>query len=147
MNNDLISREYMKKAIEQFFVREKYYHPHSKGRKTIPTEEVIDIIDNAPTVEPETKVVANVTFDKEQMEELVEKAKADILAQIERPIGKWKVFMVGREGEKIINITYHCSECGRSIVYIPNSVDPDETTFLAKYPFCHCGADMRGGAE
>ena len=51
MNNDLMSREYMKKAIEQFFVKEKYYHPHSKGRKTIPTEEVIDIIDNAPTVE------------------------------------------------------------------------------------------------
>ena len=51
MNNDSISREYMKKAIEQFFVREKYYHPHSKGRKTIPTEEVLDLIDNAPTVE------------------------------------------------------------------------------------------------
>jgi hypothetical protein len=48
MNNDLISRKYMKEAIEQFFVREKYYHPYSKGRKTIPTEEVLDIIDTAP---------------------------------------------------------------------------------------------------
>ena len=48
---DLISREYMKKAVDQFFVREKYYHPYSKGRKTMPTEEVIDIIDNAPTVD------------------------------------------------------------------------------------------------
>lgn len=48
---------------------------------------VEDCIDNAPTVtvEPETKVVANVTFNKEQVEELVEKAKADVLAQIERP--------------------------------------------------------------
>jgi len=52
MNNDLISRKYMKEAIEQFFVREKYYHPYSKGRKTIPTEEVLDIIDTAPAVEP-----------------------------------------------------------------------------------------------
>ena len=43
---DCISREYMKKAIEQFFVREKYYHPHSKGRKTIPTEEFIKTIKN-----------------------------------------------------------------------------------------------------
>ena len=50
MNNDLISRKYMKEAIEQFFVKVKYYHPYSKGRKTIPTEEVLDIIDNAPTV-------------------------------------------------------------------------------------------------
>ena len=55
MNNDLISRKYMKEAIEQFFEMVKYYHPHSKGRKTIPTEEVLDIIDNAPTVEPKLK--------------------------------------------------------------------------------------------
>ena len=51
--------------------------------------EVIMTIDNAPTVEPETKVVANVTFNKEQLEEIVEKAKADILAQFERPQGEW----------------------------------------------------------
>lgn len=47
------------------------------------------IIDNAPTVELETKLVANVTFNKEEVEELVEKAKADVLAQIERPQGEW----------------------------------------------------------
>lgn len=46
------------------------------------------LIDNAPTVEPKTKLVANVTFNKEQMEELVEKAKADVLAQIEEK-GEW----------------------------------------------------------
>jgi len=50
---------------------------------------VFDLIDNAPTVEPETKVVASVTFNKEQLEEMVEKAKTDILAQIERPQGEW----------------------------------------------------------
>jgi hypothetical protein len=53
--------------------------------------EVLNLIDNAPTVEPETRLVANVTFDKEQMEELVEKAKADILAQIERPQGEFNL--------------------------------------------------------
>lgn len=38
-----------------------------------------ELVENAPTVQPEPKVVANITFDKEQLEELVEKAKADIV--------------------------------------------------------------------
>lgn len=52
-------------------------------------QDIENCIDNAPTVEPETKLVANVTFNKEQREELVEKAKADILSQIERSQGEW----------------------------------------------------------
>lgn len=63
-------------------------------KNTVPyveQERILDIIDNAPTVEPETKLVANVTFNKEQMEELVEKAKADILAQIEIPQGEFSL--------------------------------------------------------
>ena len=84
-------------------------------------------IDNAPTVEPETKLVANVTFNKEEMEELVEKAKADILAQIERPQGEWKE---GTQG-------YYCSEC--------ETID----RFYFEHNFCpNCGASMKkGGAE
>ena len=88
---------------------------------------VMDIIDNAPTVEPETKVVINVTFNKEQMEELVEKAKADILAQIERPQSEW---IEGTQG-------YYCSEC--------ETID----RFYFEHNFCpNCGASMKkGGAE
>ena len=56
---------------------------------TVPTLAFTRIIDNFQPVEPETKLVANVTFDKEQMEELVEKAKADVLAQVERLKGEW----------------------------------------------------------
>ena len=95
MNNDLISRKYMKEAIEQFFVREKYYHPYSKGRKTIPTEEVLDIIDTAPTIEPQKVPIANVTFDEEKLKELtddiVERIKSgEIVLQDERPKGTCK---------------------------------------------------------
>jgi hypothetical protein len=31
---------------------------------------------------------------------------------------------------------YKCSKCGRGIATLPSK--------LADYPFCHCGADMRG---
>ena len=71
MSNDLISREYLKDAINQFFVKEKYYHPYSKGRKTIPTEEVLDIIDNAPAIEPPSKCIAQVNLDDDKLKEYV----------------------------------------------------------------------------
>ena len=108
---------------------------------------VMDIIDNAPTVEPGTKVVANVTFDKEQLEELVEKAKADILAQIERPQGEWK-----KERKYyydfLKNIIYECScsVCGARFPFaqIPETI---EDAFYS-FDYCpSCGAEMKGGAE
>ena len=34
---------------------------------------------------------------------------------------------------------YKCSECGRMITILPSN--------LADYPFCHCGAKMKGGEE
>ena len=95
----------------------------------------IDAIDNAPTIEPETKLVANVTFNKEEVEELVEKAKADVLAQIERPQGEW----IKVQGEWITDMTYKicfkCSECDGHFGY--------------PFNFCpNCGARMqKGGAE
>lgn len=45
------------------------------------------IIDNAPTVEPTFKPIAEVKFDKEQLQEIVDKAKAEVLASVERPQG------------------------------------------------------------
>ena len=134
MNNDSISREYMKKAIEQFFVREKYYHPHSKGRKTIPTEEVLDLIDNAPTVEPQKVPIANVTFDTEKLKELtdeiVERIKrGEIVLQDERPKGEWII---------VDDTTCECPFCKNIQVYV---LSPKESNVN----FCeNCGADMRG---
>ena len=51
----------------------------------------------------------------------------------ERKKGKWI------EEEKGIHVTsYRCSECGRTVM--------DDTGYdVSKdYPFCNCGADMRG---
>lgn len=49
----------------------------------------------------------------------------------ERPKGEWKLISMGLEYK------YQCSLCGRTISTTP--------MFLADYPFCHCGADMRKG--
>lgn len=51
----------------------------------------------------------------------------------ERKKGRW---IVKEKGYKLTS--YKCSECGRYIT--------DDTGYDVKedYPFCHCGADMRG---
>jgi hypothetical protein len=38
------------------------------------------------------------------------------------------------------NHTYICSVCGRMLVNIPDG----KNKVTKNYPFCHCGADMRG---
>jgi predicted HNH restriction endonuclease len=38
------------------------------------------------------------------------------------------------------NHTYVCSICGRMLVNIPDG----KNKVTKNYPFCHCGADMRG---
>ena len=127
MNNDLISREVLKKDIDFQYICKCCHNVNGNVCDICPISEIEKKIDNAPTVEPETKVVVNVTFNKEQMEELVEKAKADILAQIERPQGEW---IEGTQG-------YYCSEC--------ETID----RFYFEHNFCpNCGASMKkGGAE
>lgn len=62
----------------------------------------------------------------------------------ERPKGEWNIHMTGYQGKEITSIEYRCSQCNRHIVFIPNSVDKTPEEFLAKYPFCHCGAKMGG---
>lgn len=49
ITDDMISREGMKKMVDGWLNMDKYYHPYSKG-KTIPTDEVYDLIDTAPTI-------------------------------------------------------------------------------------------------
>lgn len=60
----------------------------------------------------------------------------------ERPQGEWiKVkenrMSIDMSGELVTR--YKCSKCGRGIATLPSK--------LADYPFCHCGAEMKGGAE
>ena len=73
-----------------------------------------------------------VKFDKEQMQELVDKAKAEVLASIERPQGEWKSlgFVHSRGYAWCI-----CSNCGKTTkIYLDKDND-----------FC-CIADIRNKA-
>ena len=45
----LIDADVLKENIEQFFVLNRYYHPHSKSQN-IPKDEVFDCIDVTPTI-------------------------------------------------------------------------------------------------
>lgn len=61
----------------------------------------------------------------------------------ERPQGEWiKVkeerMSVDMSGEIVTR--YKCSKCGRIIATFPNKL-------AEYYPFCHCGAKMKGGAD
>lgn len=59
--------------------------------------------------------------------------KAEVLYG--RPQGEW----IKEPNGKTTDI-YRCSICGRSILLCKNAD-------LSKYPFCHCGAEMKGGTE
>ena len=63
-----------------------------------------------------------------------------VLKNDTRPQGKWiKVkeerMSVDMSGEIVTR--YKCSKCGRVIATFPSKL-------ADYYPFCHCGADMRG---
>ena len=57
-------------------------------------------------------------------------------AQPERQRGEWIEI-------SSINHTYKCSECGRLLVNITDG----RNNVSKHYPYCHCGADMRGESE
>ena len=126
MNNDLISRDALKTAIEDL------YDDTLDGIVKFGIEKAIQLIDNAPTVEPEVKKVpiASVTFDTEKLKELtdeiVERIKSgEIVLQDERPQGEW------------IFVSRNCWKCPYC----------QELTNEGKN-FCpNCGAKMKGGAE
>ena len=107
MNSDLISRSELKKA---------YFN--AINETSIGEVSIIDIIDNAPTVE--------YPFYQEAYQTGYEEGKN------ERPHGEW-IEKVERRGcfagDKTV-YSYTCPFCG--------------VKEFKKYPFCHCGADMRG---
>ena len=66
------------------------------------------------------------------------KAVFDMLPTIqpERQKGEWIEI-------SSINHTYKCSKCGRLLV----NVTDGKNNVSKHYPYCHCGADMRGEQE
>lgn len=63
---------------------------------------------------------------------------------VRTPKGEWKTHCTGYQGQAVTSICYKCSVCGRTITWVPTTVYPTPELFLAHYPYCHCGADMRG---
>ena len=53
-----------------------------------------------------------------------------------RPKGRWEFYEESSDDNGMAY--YKCSECGRLI-------HAEESGLLKNYPYCHCGADMRGG--
>lgn len=117
MNNDLISREALKKAIMELPNDNPsyYYTGYFLDR-----EMVLDEIGNAPTV-----VNEKLTSDRPQVD-----GNSDRLAMQQ---GKWI-----RKVDEVGFISHICSECGAEIEVEDCSDD--------KFCF-NCGAKMRGGAE
>lgn len=57
----------------------------------------------------------------------------------ERKVGKW--VLNDNQGVQAVGyLTYHCSECNREI----SSKYHGKMSLLKEYPYCHCGAEMRG---
>ena len=123
---ELISREALKEEVENLIGYSLSY------------EAILNAIDNAPTVEPKKVLVANVTFDKDQLEQLVRDRVIEpikngelVLQTDERPRGEWL------EPFESNGKTYHkCTHCHIS------------SELILFGNFCpNCGADMRGGED
>lgn len=93
---------------------------------------VFNMIDNAPTVEPEVKEVpiATVTFDTEKLKELTN----DIVERIK----SGELVVPRQKGEWITNdVTLSAWRCDKCLYATPST-----------YNFCpNCGADMRGETD
>lgn len=61
-----------------------------------------------------------------------------LLPYEERPQGKW--VKITKDG--VMPIEYICNICGRTVKSYY-----EEYLIEKVYPFCHCGAKMKGGAE
>lgn len=120
MNNDLISRSALKKAMfdESYIIVTSNECGTKIARLGLTINEIDKIIDNAPTV----------LHDNYSMgyQDGVKKVLS------ERPQGEWIV-----DGHH-----YKCSRCGKTLAIMFSETDDDD---LIGCPFCL--ADMRGGRE
>ena len=91
--------------------------------QTIEREKFLGFIGNAPTV------------PNEYMRGY-EAAKREY----KRPQGEW-IELETDPPDFFGHRFFSCSKCGREI----DVMTPEET--LSDYPYCHCGADMRGGRQ
>ena len=128
MNKDLISREWIRKMVEEYRLKQAY-DARDEMRNTM-VDWIEEDIDSAPIVE---------VYTEEDMLNATSNGYDIARRLYERPQGEWILIDDVDDPEDRLN-RYKCSECGRIIkIY-------DHQT-LADYPFCHCGADMRGNKK
>lgn len=140
MNNDLISRSALKNALNYIY---DCAYIDSKSKEGIASD-IIAEIDNAPTVEPKLKdaiieafnLITDQEFEHSDSFWIVTPKGKKIEFEKKRQKGDW----IENKGKDIRDHFYTCSICGRTI-----NVICGET--LKDYPFCHCGAEMRGDTE
>ena len=69
-----------------------------------------------------------------------------IKALEEQTVGKWI-----KEESKSLEGMYRCSECGRRVEDLTDDLrihaGLEDSTIADIYPFCHCGAKMKGAEE
>lgn len=126
MNEDLISREALKKVI----------FSKTDGMEDLwDTAGVLNVINNAPTVELEP--FCKVTLDEDKLREIVDELRQEIIdGEIvlteKKKTGHWNYARFGNQ------TLVKCSECEEE--FLGNDV--------SDYNFCpNCGADMRKEAE
>ena len=76
----------------------------------------------------------------DRLGEYEDKAKQTVDA-VEVVHGQWIEILSGQNSSG-----YECSICKR-IVSVVSDVDLRERVLAKKYPYCHCGAKMDGGAD
>lgn len=108
----------------------------------IATNRIMEIIDNAPTVDvQELDTVKELKQQIARKESEINEA-VKVIAKLvykERPTGEWEEI---ESSSDIGHRFYHCSVCNRFL----DVMTADGET-LEDYPFCHCGADMRKQSE
>jgi len=124
---DAISREALRKAIEE--VEDNYdgYEPNDLGKFMC---KVDDLIDNAPPVEVYTKDDMAGAYNEGYVCGNKEAGKA-------RPQGKWKT-NEGYDGDEY----YECSNCGEPWFLSAGTPKDNNMNFCP-----NCGAEMKGGVE
>ena len=124
---------------------------------------VIQMIDDAPTVQPDTNCSVfpnnSDTISRQAALEKIRKMQTykmfagDDLILIDQVGAQTELMMLpSAQPERIKghwiaitswNNTYKCSVCGRLLVNITDG----KNKVAKNYPYCHCGADMRGGQK
>lgn len=137
MNNDLISRSALRARYQEILDRGDMFCEY----------DIIGMVDNAPAVD--VKPFATVTFDKDELDRIVEERVIDpikngeLVIKEERPTGHWKAsgFIYSRRYAWCI-----CSNCGKTTrIYLDDNDFCCIADIRKKAIAClYCGADMRG---